>query len=266
MNAENFKAWLKKTLLSVAGEGRYLSLLANIFHRTYRTEWLGKEFQDVYFLKKFIREGDWCVDIGAHLGYFTMELSRLVKDQGKVFAVEPMSKFNRVLGRLLQRYKIRNVTVYPVALGGKGDYVEMGIPEVGHTKKFAYARVMQSNTNLNYVESEKVKNESGDHLFGGLSRLDFIKCDVEGLEFSVISSLTETIKTHRPIILCEFFDKDERIKLFELIKPLGYEPFALIKDKWHLLDVYAAGAEMVSQNNYFIAVERQERWRHLIAS
>jgi FkbM family methyltransferase len=252
----------KKILLAILGEKRYLFLVANVFQQLYRIGVLGKDYQDIYFLKKFIHKGDYCIDIGAHLGYFSLELSRLVKDQGKVFAVEPMSKFNRVLQRLLVIYKKRNVTVYPVALGGKGEYVEMGIPAVNQSKKFAYARVMESSPGLQYIESEKVENKSGDELFKDLERLDFVKCDVEGLEYSVFLSMQETLKTHHPILLCEFFDRNERIKLYELLQPLGYQVFQLDNHKWHALDVYAEGS-ILSQNYYFIPASHRQRLKSL---
>src|SRR5882672_5608200 len=88
---------LKKILLLLLGEKKYLSLLASSFQRLYKTGKLGTDYQDIYFLKTMISDGNYCVDIGAHLGYFTFELSRLVKDNGKVFAIEPMSKFNQTL-------------------------------------------------------------------------------------------------------------------------------------------------------------------------
>lgn len=251
---------IKRIALATLGEKRYLSLLANIFQRVYRTGWLGKEYQDVYFLKEFIREGDWCVDIGAHLGYFSLELSRLVKTSGKVFAVEPMSKFNKTLQRLLQHYRIGNVTVYPVALGGEGEYVEMGIPRVGQMKKFAYARVMESSKDLEYVESERVKNESGDRLFKDLPRLNFIKCDVEGLEYAVFRSMQETIKRHSPIILCELGLNGERLKVYELLNPLGYKVYRLENGKLYPIDVHAEELT-VAQNNYFIPAKQEGRFQ-----
>jgi FkbM family methyltransferase len=254
---------IKKILLDVLGEKKYLSFLAGSFQRLYRTGWLGKEYDDVYFLKKFIRKGDTCIDIGAHLGYFTFELSRLAGDTGKVHAIEPMSQFNRILQRLLKKKKAGNVTLYQVALGGNGEFVEMGIPEVGNMKRFAYARVMESTTHLQYVESEKVKNESGDHLFLGLPRIDFIKCDVEGLEYQVFASMTKILTAHHPILLCELFERDQRIRLFELLQPLGYRAYTLQHEKWIPLDVYAAGS-IVSQNNYFIPSGQEDRLRHLI--
>ncbi len=241
---------LRKILLSLLGEKRYLSLLAFSFQQLYKTGKLGDDYQDIYFLKQIIREGDICADIGAHLGYYTVELSRLVKSSGRVFAVEPMSKFHDTLQNLLKKKNINNVQLYQLALGGKTEYVEMGIPKVNNVKKFAYARVMQQS-GLQFVESEKVKNESGDHLFENLPRLDFIKCDVEGLEVPVFMSMMKTIAKHQPVILCELFDKNERIKLFEMLSPLGYRVYYLQNKTMHALDVYG-DIKPISHNHYFI--------------
>ena len=241
---------IKKILLNALGEKRYLSLLAASFQRLYPTGLLGSEYQDIYFLKKIIRKGDWCVDIGAHLGYFTLELSRLAGPAGKVFAVEPMRAFHHTLERLLQRKKARNVTLYQVALGGVGEYVQMGIPAADDIKHFAWARVIDANPHLTFHESEKVRNESGDRLFSDLPRLDYIKCDVEGLEFQVFASMTRTLEAHHPILLCELFEREQRIRLFELIRPLATGHIHW-KKRLVPLDVYAEGT-IVSQNNYFV--------------
>ena len=98
-----------------------------------------------------IREGDYCVDIGAHLGYYTFELSRLAGKSGRVFAIEPVTKFYKTLQSQLSRKRIDNVQLYQLALGGKGEFVEMGIPEVNKMKKFGYARVIESNAGLTFV-------------------------------------------------------------------------------------------------------------------
>lgn len=254
---------IKKILLDVLGEKKYLSFLAGSFHPLLRAGMLGQEHQDTYFLKKFIRQGDYCVDIGAHLGYFTIELSRLVGAKGHVYAIEPMTPFHDTLQRQLQRRQLTNTTLYKVALGGKGEFVEMGIPRVGAMKRFAYARVMEANTHLEFIESEKVKNESGDHLFRDLPRLDYIKCDVEGLEFHVLSSMIQTIRRHLPILLCELFEREERIRVFELLQPLGYKGYVLEKGLLTPLDIYAEGS-IASQNDYFIPPQQEARLRHLI--
>jgi len=248
---------IKRVLINLLGEKSYLSLLAGTFQRLYPTGKLGLIYQDVYFLKHIIKKGDWCVEIGAHLGYYTLEISRLAGPTGKVIAIEPMPKFNEVLGGLLRRKRADNVNLLQVALGGEGEYVEMGIPQVGNNKLFAYARVMKADGPYEYFEAVKVKNESGDHLFRELSRLDFIKCDVEGLEVQVFSSMMETLRVHHPVILSELVNRDERIKFFEMVRPLGYEVFRLEKGRLRPLDVYGE-VDPVSHNHYFIPAGRME--------
>jgi FkbM family methyltransferase len=254
---------IKKVLINLLGEKRYLSLLAGTFQRLYPTGKLGLIYQDAYFLKNIVEKGAWCVDIGAHLGYYTLELSKLAGADGKVIAIEPIPKFNEVLGDLLRRKKADNVDLLQVALGGEGEYVEMGIPKVGSNKQFAYARVIKADGQYEYFEPVKVKNERGDRLFLDLPRLDFIKCDVEGLEVQVFSSMMETLKKHRPVLLTELVDKNERIRFFEMIRPLGYEAFYLENERLRPLDIYGE-VFPVSHNHYFIPEGRKERLKGLM--
>jgi FkbM family methyltransferase len=256
---------VKKVLLNVLGEKKYLSFLSRTYQALYRTGLLGNDYEDVYFLKKIIRPGDYCADIGAHLGYYTIELSRLVGENGKVFAVEPITPFHRVLQRLLDRKKARNVTLYQLALGGDGDYVEMGIPQVGADRRFAHARIKQDNDHLQYVRSEKVKNESGDHLFLQLPRLDYIKCDVEGFEYPVFASMLRTLQVHHPMLLCEFWDRDLLIRFSELVQSLDYRPYILERGRLHPLNVRGEG-QIPSRNYYFLPPQREDRVGSFIRS
>jgi FkbM family methyltransferase len=212
-----------------------------------------------------IREGDYCVDIGAHLGYYTFELSRLAGKSGRVFAIEPVTKFYKTLQSQLSRKRIDNVQLYQLALGGKGEFVEMGIPEVNKMKKFGYARVIESNAGLTFVESEKVKNEQGDNLFENSPRLDFIKCDVEGLEVPVFRSMMRTLEKHQPILLCELADKQDRITLYEMLRQFGYRIYFLQNKKLHSLDAYS-DIKPISHNHYFIPATHIRRLNHLVMS
>lgn len=253
--------------MTVLGEKRYFALLAFSFQGLYKTGKLGEPYQDIYFLKNLVRPGDYCVDIGAHLGYYTLELSRLVGPGGRVFAVEPMTKIHDTLVKLLNAKGAKNTTVYQVALGGgQGEWVEMGIPLIGNMKRHGYARVKESSAHLEFAESERVKNMSGDALFLQEPRIDFIKCDVEGLEVPVFSSMTEVLRTHHPILLCELADKNERIKLYEMIVELGYQAYLLERGKLRVLDIYS-DKKAIAHNHYFIPQSKvdDEEFRHLFS-
>ena len=254
---------IRKMLLNSLGEKRYLHLLASSFQTLYKTGRLGIDYQDIYFLKNLIKPGDQCIDIGAHLGYFTFELSRLAGDQGHVYAIEPMSKFFNTIKNIAAYKKLKNITLFQNAMGADTEWVEMGIPQLNNVKKFAYARVKSTHSYLDYVESEKVKNVRGDELFLSLKRLDFIKCDVEGLELSVFETFLESIRKFKPIILCELEESKKRQALLNLFSGLGYALYYLENKKLKALSPDST-VDPVSHNYYFIPQSRLQNVRTLI--
>jgi FkbM family methyltransferase len=255
---------IRKILLYSLGEKRYLRLLASSFQKLYKTVGLGVDYQDIYFLKNLIRPGDHCIDIGAHLGYFTLEMSRLAGNNGHVYAIEPMSKFFNTLKGLVENKGLKNITLYRYAMGGETGFVEMGIPKVNNMKKFAYARVIRSSTFLEYVESEQVKNVYGDELFRYLPRVDFIKCDVEGLELAVFRSFIDIIRKHQPIVLCELGDPQERKRLLDLLSPFFYRLYYLEEKKLKALEADSS-VRPVSHNHYFLPVSRVQSLANLFS-
>ncbi|HEY0677568.1 MAG TPA: FkbM family methyltransferase [Chitinophagaceae bacterium] len=256
--------WIRKILQKVLSEKQYLLLLATGFQRLFKTGKLGSEYQDIYFLKKIIRPGDHCVDIGAHLGYYTLQFSRLAGEEGKVIAIEPVSKFNAVLRKLTSGNRFRNVRIHQVALGGKGEFVEIGIPRVNNQKKFGYARIRELSEWMEYDETEKVKNVSGDLLLSELPRIDFIKCDVEGAEVPVFASMPTVLQRHKPVLLCELADKNELIKMYGMLHPLSYETYILKNGRLHETEVQS-DERAISHNYYFIPNSRLSHYKPVIA-
>ncbi|HTJ11577.1 MAG TPA: FkbM family methyltransferase [Dinghuibacter sp.] len=244
---------LRETLLRILGEKRYLSTLSSTFQVLHRNGWLNKSFyRDVYFLREHIRPGDVCIDIGAHLGYYTFELSRLVGPSGSVYAVEPISKFNAVIEAHMGGRT--NIHLLKVALGGDSDTVEMGIPQVGARKRFAYAKIIEKTDDFNYVETERIRNEDPNTLFGNLPKIDFIKCDVEGFEVRLFTKMLPTVAKYRPRIVCELLSTVDRADLARLVAPLGYGCYALEGGRWHKIDAYS-DVTYFPHNYYFLTAE-----------
>lgn len=255
---------IKDSLLRILGEKKYLETLCSTFQTMLKRGLLDKaEYQDVYFLKQHIRSGDTCIDIGAHLGYYCFELDRLAGSKGTVYAIEPISKFNGVIEKYMKSHSFPGLTLFKVALGGEGQEVEMGIPKVGSRKRFAYAKIIERDDHFTFVETEKVKNEDPNTLFGKLHKIDFIKCDVEGFEVRLFTKMLPTVEKYRPRLLCELGSSEERQKFAELVKPLGYQCYRLHEGKWEVLDPYGE-KNALSHNHYFLTAAHVKEFASLI--
>ncbi len=83
-----------------------------------------------------VRRGDTVADVGAHFGYYTDRLARLVGDEGHVQVFEPNPAMWPRLEFLNRR---RNVTVYRFALSDRNRTAELHIPSVGGSSVEALA-------------------------------------------------------------------------------------------------------------------------------
>ena len=78
--------------------------------------------------RKRLAPGDVCVDVGAHVGYYTLLASRLVGSGGHVYAFEPAPVCHRALLGNLERNGCANVTVFDVAAGAREPTVLLVAP------------------------------------------------------------------------------------------------------------------------------------------
>src|SRR5664280_627600 len=80
-------------------------------------QWLDYEPVETEWVRKVVKPGMVCYDLGAHWGYYTHLLSQLTGPSGKVFAFEP-DPDNRL--KLEKRVAgLGNVTIVPVAVGDR---------------------------------------------------------------------------------------------------------------------------------------------------
>jgi len=76
-------------------------------------------------VRRILRPGDFCVDIGANFGWHTIAMQRAVGPRGKVVAIEPDSENRRVLEWNLRLAGAGNVVVLPLAIWESGGQVTL---------------------------------------------------------------------------------------------------------------------------------------------
>lgn len=173
----------------------------------------------VYHLAQLVRAGDTCIDIGANLGYYARTISRLAGPAGRVFAVEPVAPIRKVLSRNLRR--CANVEILPYALGAEARDVVMGNDSARESGYFGTGQNFVNDSGEKPDVEFTARMRRGSELFADLQRLDFIKCDIEGYELTVMREMRPLLERFRPTVLIET-GGDNRPEIIRLFTGLGY--------------------------------------------
>lgn len=218
---------LRALLLKSLGTERYLSFVSRIYIRMIKGGMMKSKYPELFYLQQLIKPGFVCIDIGANVGYYSTVLSRLCGASGHVHAVEPVQLFQSVFNRNMRVFNCSNVTLYPVALGGSTSTITMGTPIIDGVFRHGLTHVVEANEDTTGMDTYSVNMCRPDDLFASLTRVDFMKCDVEGYEVFLMPHFTNLIAKFKPIIQIEISSKRNREDIMQLFAPFGYQPYKL---------------------------------------
>ncbi|MDH8702626.1 FkbM family methyltransferase [Dysgonomonadaceae bacterium PH5-43] len=244
---------VKRFVYRNAGMKNYLRLMQKGYFFAYNLGMLknNPDYSYHYFVKSLIKEDDVIVDIGANLGYYSILFAKWAPS-GKVYSVEPIKIYNEIFNEKAKKYS--NITLYPYALGTEEKVVELvSSPQSGYLNT-GLPHVYNPDKDGKLEEQEfrfEVEMKVASKLFGNLEKLDYIKCDIEGFEYFVLSDMKEIINKHKPKVQVEVWGEHQK-ELFDLFYELGYKPYKLINGKLELQDrenITIGGDFIFSQDN-----------------
>ncbi len=157
------------------------------------------------------------LDIGAHIGYYSVYLSPLVR---RAFAFEPDPRNLEALRVNAQR--AGNVSVYDVAISSRD-----GVAALAVDGDSAISHLVDSPG----AASITVRAMTIDAFVAALPEINvgLVKTDVEGHDLEALRGMTQTVCKFQPLILSETGSEPE--PLFELCKAWGYRVFAFTRDR-----------------------------------
>jgi FkbM family methyltransferase len=243
---------IRRILLFVLGDEKYLHFVSRVFLKLYHLNLIKKNYPEMYMLRNFIKEGSTCIDIGANLGYYTIPMAELSGRSGKVYSVEPVPLFRKILSANLKHYGLsEGVEIIPYALGEKdNDTLTMGTPSVDGLIHFGYTKVLSSN-DTGIKSTYTVKVCTPETIFGNLTQLHFIKCDVEGYENHIIPYFENIIRKFKPILQIEVCSEENRKIIFSILENLEYQAFYYNTNKLIPVDITSA-SQIEKCDFYFI--------------
>lgn len=246
---------IRKFIYSILGLHGYLRLVSKVYLCMINVGMLKSKYPELFFLKKIIRQGDTCLDIVANVGYYSHFLCKYVGIQGKVYAVEPISDFSTIMMKNIPKKYRKNFVLYPYALGGEEKKIEMGLPIVDGIIHHGMTHIMNQQEQQAVAKIFEVEMKVPDKLFSEISKLDFVKCDVEGYEYFVFSNMQDTFSKHKPIVQCELGGNYKNDTL-NLMKSLGF--FVYVLENHYLKLLQEEQILQYANDVYFVHEEKVE--------
>lgn len=168
---------------------------------------------------QLLREGMTVVEIGANIGAHTIMLAQKVTTTGLVIAFEPQRIVYQTLCGNLALNSLVNVEAHQIAIGDRIGTI--GVPKLDYSALNNFGGVSLNGNGA----GEEVSLRTLDSF--NLSRCDFLKLDIEGMEEAALRGALATIEKHRPMIYLENDREEKSESLGSLLDSLGYDMF------WH---------------------------------
>jgi len=160
---------------------------------------------ETQILKKEIKKGNFVVDVGASIGYYTLLFAKWTGSKGKVFSFEPNHEKFSILRKNVQVNYYNNVTLVQKFVSNKST----------------------SNSEINSIAL--------DDFFGRYdNQIDLIKMDIEGSEGLAIEGMKKLLENNENIkILTELHTKELRLcgidpnNFLNNLKQLGFSIYKI---------------------------------------
>jgi FkbM family methyltransferase len=179
-----------------------LDLFINKIYEPYETK----------LISNIISPGDVVLDIGANIGYYTVIFAKLVGQNGKVFAFEPEPTNFSLLQKNVSINGCSNVTVEQKAVSNRNERKKLYLNKENAGMHTIYK---SQYADLDPVEIETISLDTYFNNYTG--KIDFIKMDIEGSEYTALEGMKTILQRQNSIkLLVAFFPS--------AIREYGYEP------------------------------------------
>ncbi|KQR93486.1 methyltransferase FkbM [Chryseobacterium sp. Leaf180] len=170
---------------------------------------------ELVWIKDFLKKDSVFLDIGANVGTFLYHLEGKLRPQN-TYAFEPNSILHKRLRRLFQK-----INIFPYALSDANTEAQFKVPVI-NGKKMASRGTLVTEFRENGEEkslTEKVQVMKLDDwaIQENLSKIDFIKIDVEGNEMKTLQGGKHVIQKFLPVLMVEMEQRHHKKPIWQKI-------------------------------------------------
>lgn len=194
---------------------------ANLLCLTKDSPFISDMWREIWELntyeRKFkIEEGSVVIDVGAHIGIFSIKAARESGKKGRVIAIEPHPTTYTLLMANLKRNRCENIIPFRMAASNFKGEAELYL----YHHSGGHSLVFKRNSGVIKVSVDKldniVKKFNPEHI-------DLIKVDVEGAGLLVLKGAKEILEKFKPnLSIAVYHASAEREGIIEFLSSRGY--------------------------------------------
>lgn len=212
--------------------GHFYSLKGDLITAQFK-EYSAHTRNELAMLRSLIREGDNIIDVGAHIGAFSIPFARFNKGKGKIFSFEADTDNYYLLKRNIDENHLNDVIkpTHAIVFSEKYSFAKFA-PFNDNSGGYSFLPVSHPLVKDSDILGTYVVNvdewyeDNGDNM-----KIDAVKVDVEGAELAVLRSCRRIIKKFTPLLYIEINKTAlERFnceidEIESLLKPFKYHFF-----------------------------------------
>lgn len=181
---------------------------------------------ELFLVGKLIDSQSVVFDIGSNIGEYLYAFEK-VAQPGNIYGFEPNQN---LFGKLKKMFK--KVNLSNIAFSDVSEKAELKIPIINNvlyeargTLNLEFKEIGENDYTLVDIKKERLDDFVRENK---ISKIDFIKIDVEGHEFNILKGAANTLRKFKPTLLIEIEQRHHEFPISQIddfMEGLGYAKF-----------------------------------------
>ena len=173
---------------------------------------------ELLWIKDYLKKGDVFMDIGSNVGAYLYRLEDRLNHQN-IFGFEPNKKLYFRLKRIFP-----DMRIFALALSNENSEAEFKIPVMKgkkvHSRGTLKTEMKEDDEAASEIQKVKVLRLDDWAEIDHITKLNFIKIDVEGNELQTLLGAEKTIKKFKPTLMVEIEQRHHEEPVWNIISQI----------------------------------------------
>lgn len=157
------------------------------------------EETELSLFRRLIKDKKCFIDIGANIGLYALTAANEMSDDAQIIAFEPFQVNNDSLQKNVSLNQFHNIQIEKKAISNQNKelilYYDTQEDNLGSVSALSIENVIEEKVQAISLDEYVIQND--------ISNIEFIKMDIEGLEYLALQGMKVILEKYHPIILIE---------------------------------------------------------------